>query len=81
MERSCGGGGGEGGGLEEELWIVDCVRFPRARKGRSVLGGAMSFAPQAKLRIFLLSFVVVHCNPREKVGRSNNERMHFACQI
>lgn len=36
----------------EELWIVACVRFPRARKGRSVLGEAMSFAPQASLRIF-----------------------------
>jgi hypothetical protein len=49
VERSCGGGGGL-----QELWIVACVRFARARKGRSVLGGAMSFAPQASQGFFAL---------------------------
>jgi hypothetical protein len=52
VERRCGGGGG-GGGLEE-LWIVACVRFARARKGRSFSGGAMSFVPQASQGFFAL---------------------------
>jgi hypothetical protein len=59
--------------------LLACGSRERGREEAFPAGRLVLHRKLAKA--FLLSFVVVQCNPREKVGRSNNGRMHFAGQI